>query len=153
MSVQQRLNGFKRTKYKTIDFHGHAFEVYLPTRLELQGLTHKCQSPPADLVEEHFARLKDSLMRTGTLGDPNVEIKDDDILIEGRSMRQTARWLASRQLNEVAMIGLVGFAEGEDVFALSYDELSASLSDKEIEDLVKAVEAVVKPRYEATEKN
>lgn len=153
MRLSQRLKGFQRTKYKSIDFHGHALEVYVPTRNEMHGLMQKCTAPPQELIDEHFGRLTTSLWRTSTPEDDGIEVKGDDVIVQGQSLRTTARWLAILQLREVAMIGLVGFVEGNDVFALGYDEISQELSEADIKELVAAVEAVVKPDYKATEKN
>jgi hypothetical protein len=153
MTLQHRLNGYKRSKYKTIDFAGHALEVYVPTRSEMTQLESKCQDPPNDLVDERYRRLTESLWRGSKEGDEGIKTTEDDVFVQGQSLKQTARWLSIMELRERAMIGLIGFREGDDLFALGYDEIAETFSEGEIRDLVAAVEAVVKPSYKATEKN
>lgn len=153
MTLQHKLNGYKRSKYKTIAFAGHDLEVYVPTRSELMALDAKCQSPPEELVTERYDRLTQAVFRNSKPDDDGIKITDDDVLVQGRSLKQIALWSAISELRERAMIGLIGFKEGEDVFALGYDEISETLSETEIRDLVAAVETVVRPDYKAVEKN
>jgi hypothetical protein len=153
MTLQHRLNGYKRVKYQTIKFNDQELTVYVPTRLELNALLEKCQAPDQDLIDERYEKLKESLWRTSKPTDDGIVIKDDDIEVQGNSLRQSAHWLVVMQMQEIAYIGLVGFKEGENVFALGYEEISEALSEVEIRNLVAAVKAVVSPDYKATEKN
>jgi hypothetical protein len=56
-------------------------------------------------------------------------------------------------MREIAMISLVGFKEGDDLFALSYEDIADTLSEVEITELVKSIESAVNPDYETTKKN
>ena len=56
-------------------------------------------------------------------------------------------------MREIAMISLVGFKEGDDLFALSYEDISETLSEVDIKHLVELVQKTVNPDYEETRKN
>jgi hypothetical protein len=68
-------------------------------------------------------------------------------------MKSTARFTAIKKMREIAMISLVGFKEGDDLFALSYEDIADTLSEVEITELVKSIESAVNPDYETTKKN
>jgi hypothetical protein len=54
MKLQEKLGGFQRTKYKTIDFNGHQLQVYIPTRNEMQSLVEKIKRPSDPMIEAEY---------------------------------------------------------------------------------------------------
>ncbi|NDF99703.1 MAG: hypothetical protein EB101_12465, partial [Chitinophagia bacterium] len=85
--------------------------------------------------------------------DDGIEVKDNDVIVQGTSMRNSARYKAIAKMREIAMISLVGFKEGDDLFALSYEDISETLSEVDIKHLVEMVQKTVNPDYEETRKN
>lgn len=153
MKLHERLGGFQRKKYKTIQFNGHDLEVYVPTRNEMQELMAKMRKPSDEVVEAEYQALLQSLWEFATPNDDGIKVTDDDVIVQGSSMRTTARYKAIQKMREIAMISLVGFKEGEDLFALSYDDISETLSEVDIKHLVELVQKTVDPSYEETKKN
>jgi len=153
MKLYERLGGFKRTKYKTITFNGHDLEVYVPTRNEMQSLTDRLRRPSDELIDAEYQEIIKSLWDFLKPTDEGVEIKGDDVLVQGSSMKTAARYKAIAKMREIAMISLVGFKEGEDLFALSYEDISETLSEVDIKNLVDLIQQAVDPNYEATRKN
>jgi hypothetical protein len=93
------------------------------------------------------------LWEFATPSDEGITVSDQDVIVQGSSMRTTARYKAIQKMREIAMISLVGFKEGEDLFALSYDDISETLSEVDIKHLVELVQKTVDPSYEETKKN
>lgn len=153
MKLQERLGGIQRKKYRTVKFNDHDLEVYLPTRSEMKELMDKLKKPPQELIEAEYQQLITSLWEFCSPEDDGIEVVGDDVKVQGVSMRTTARYKAITKMREIAMISLVGFKEGDDLFALSYEDISETLSEVEITELVKSIESVVNPDYEQTKKN
>lgn len=153
MKLQDRLGAFQRQKYKTISFNGHDLEVYVPTRNEMKELSAKFRKPADEMVEAEYQALLQSLWEFATPADEGIEVKDADVMVQGQSMKTTARYKAIQKMREIAMISLVGFKEGEDLFALSYEDISETLSEVDIKNLVDMVQKTVDPSYEETKKN
>ena len=153
MKLQERLGNFQRTKYKTIDFNGHQLQVYIPTRNEMQSLVEKIKRPSDPMIEAEYQDILKSLWEVCSPSDDGIEIKDNDVIVQGTSMRVSARYKAIAKMREIAMISLVGFKEGDDLFALSYEDISETLSEVDIKHLVELVQKTANPDYEETRKN
>jgi len=153
MKLQERLGAFQRQKYKTINFANQELQVYVPTRNEKKNLMDKLRKPTPELIEAEYQDLIKSLWEFASPTDDGIEVKDDDVVVNGSSMKNAARYKSIMKMREIAMISLVGFKEGDDLFALSYEDISDTLSEVEIKELVKSIESVVNPDYEETKKN
>jgi hypothetical protein len=155
MRLQDKFgSAFQRQKYADIDFAGHPLKVYLPTRKEILELEGKIKNPPDALLEQEYTKLVDTFEKIYKINQSiAVERKDDDIVVDGRSLKQAARFKAQDIMREIALINLVGFEEGQELFALSYEDISESFSSAQIKHLTDLIEKAVNPDYEEVEKN
>lgn len=155
MKLQDRFgSAFQRQKYADIDFAGHLLKVYMPTRKEMLELEGKIKNPPDALVEQEYAKLVETFEKLYKLNQSvSVERKDDDIVVDGRSLKEASRYKAQEIMREIALINLVGFEEGQELFALSYEEISESFSPAQIKHLTDLIEKAVNPDYKDVEKN
>jgi hypothetical protein len=155
MRLQDKFgSAFQRQKYADIDFAGHPLKVYLPTRKEILELEGKIKNPPDALLEQEYTKLVDTFEKIYKINQSiAVERKDDDIVVDGRSLKQAARFKAQDIMREIALINLVGFEEGQELFALSYEDISESFSSAQIKHLTDLIEKAVNPDYKEVEKN
>lgn len=155
MKIQDKFGkSFQRQTHTDIDFAGHTLKVYLPTRKEMLGLEDKIKFPPDALIAEEYEKLHSTFHKLYKINQNiNAEFKDDDIIVEGRSLREAAKFKAQDLMREIAYVNLVGFEEGDEMFALSYEQISETFSEAQIKHLVGLIEKAVNPNYEATEKN
>jgi hypothetical protein len=155
MKLQDRFgSAFQRQKYADIDFAGHPLKVYMPTRKEMLELEGKIKNPPDALVEQEYAKLVETFEKLYKVNQSvSVERKDDDIVVDGRSLKEASRFKAQEIMREIALINLVGFEEGQELFALSYEEISESFSPAQIKNLTDLIEKAVNPDYKDIEKN
>lgn len=155
MRLQDKFgSAFQRQKYADIDFAGHALKVYLPTRKEMLELEGKIKNPPDALLEQEYAKLVDTFEKLYKINKTvEVERKDDDIIVDGRSLKEASRYKAQEIMREIALINLVGFEEGQELFALSYEDISEAFSPAQIKHLTELIEKAVNPDYKEVEKN
>jgi hypothetical protein len=155
MKIQDRFGkSFQRQTHADIDFAGHTLKVYLPTRKEMLGLEDKIKNPPDALVAEEYEKLHATFQKLYKINqNVNAEFKDDDIVVEGRSLREAARFKAQDVMREIAYVNLVGFEEGDEMLALSYEQISETFSEAQIKHLVSLIEKAVNPDYEVIQKN
>jgi hypothetical protein len=155
MKLQDRFgSAFQRQKYADIDFAGHPLKVYMPTRKEMLELEGKIKNPPDALVEQEYAKLVETFEKLYKVNQSvSVERKDNDIVVDGRSLKEASRFKAQEIMREIALINLVGFEEGQELFALSYEEISESFSPAQIKHLTDLIEKAVNPDYKDIEKN
>lgn len=155
MRLQDKFgSAFQRQKYADIDFAGHPLKVYLPTRKEMLELEGKIKNPPDDLLEQEYTKLVDTFEKLYKINKTvEVDRKDDDIVVEGRSLKEASRFKAQEIMREIALINLVGFEKGQELFALSYEDISESFSPAQIKHLTDLIEKAVNPDYKEVEKN
>jgi hypothetical protein len=155
MRLQDKFgSAFQRQKYADIDFAGHPLKVYLPTRKEMLELEGKIKNPPDALLEQEYTKLVDTFEKLYKINKTvEVDRKDDDIVVEGRSLKEASRFKAQEIMREIALINLVGFEKGQELFALSYEDISESFSPAQIKHLTDLIEKAVNPDYKEVEKN
>jgi predicted S18 family serine protease len=126
----------------------------MPTRKEMLELEGKIKNPPDALVEQEYAKLVETFEKLYKVNQSvSVERKDNDIVVDGRSLKEASRFKAQEIMREIALINLVGFEEGQELFALSYEEISESFSPAQIKHLTDLIEKAVNPDYKDVEKN
>jgi hypothetical protein len=155
MKLQDRFgSAFQRQKYADIDFAGHPLKVYMPTRKEMLELEGKIKNPPDALVEQEYSKLVETFEKLYKVNQSvSVARKDDDIVVDGRSLKEASRYKAQEIMREIALINLVGFEEGQELFALSYEDISEAFSPAQIKHLTELIEKAVNPDYKEVEKN
>jgi len=155
MKLQNRFGkSFQRQTHAEIDFAGHKLQVYLPTRKEMLGLEEKIKNPPDALIDQEYDKLTQTFEKLYRINQKvDVEFEEGDIVVEGRSLKEAARFKAQSIMQEIALINLVGFQEGDEMLALSYEEISETFSEAQIKYLIDLIQKAVNPDYEAVEKN
>jgi hypothetical protein len=155
MKIQDKFGkSFQRQTHTDIEFAGHLLKVYLPTRKEMLRLEEKIKNPPDALISEEYEKLYATFQKLYKINQSvDAEFLDDDVIVEGRSLREAAKFKAQELMREIALVNLVGFEEGDEMFALSYEDISDTFSEAQIKHLVNLIQKAVNPDYETTEKN
>jgi len=73
---------------RQFELGGHTFKVRVPAVNEIEAIYNYFKSPNEDVVDEIY---QDMIKDFKDDKDDGIEVKDNDILIEGRSMREAAR--------------------------------------------------------------
>jgi hypothetical protein len=129
---------------RTFELGDHTFKVRIPAVNELEAIYNYYKNPNEDKVEEAYQSMLKEL--PGIATEEGVEIKDNDIVIEGRSMREAAK---NKHVLQYRIVEYIKFLIPETG---SLDDLS--YADVELEfplsiqlTLVDKINEVISPDY------
>lgn len=127
---------------RTFELGGHTFKVKVPSVQEIEAIFNYYKNPNEDEVEKAYQLLVKDLKNV-----EGIEEKDNDIIIEGRSMRETAK---NKHILQYRITEYIKFLVGENGETLSH----ITYEDVEIEfplaiqlTLVEKINEVISPEY------
>ena len=129
---------------KTFVMGDHTFKVRVPSVAEIEKIYEYFKSPNEDDVEKEFQNIINDL--------PNVEEyrKDNDVVIEGRSMRESAKNKCLIQHRIVEYIKFLVPEDGQSLDGLTYKDVEDEFPLPIQLELVNAINDAISPDYEGT---
>lgn len=96
-------------RIREFELGGHKFKVRVPLTVESDAIQQRVQNIDEAKVEQYFQEsIKDIMENKDAMeGFEGIEIKDDDVLIQGRSMREAAKMKHSSEIRVLEMVKLL----------------------------------------------
>ena len=155
-----------RTKTLKLQLNDAEFElkVRIPVKREMEELTNKIANPAKDRVEKIYAGLSAPLKKTlkdsdkefidalAKSDDLNVQMLDDDVVVNGTSVRQISHMNAVWQTQVELYFSLLITPTGEPVTE-TFDEIADEFPEEMIREIVKKIDEAIRPNYKDTKKN
>jgi len=156
-----------QAKLKTIHLEiGNAkfsLKVRIPLKREMEQLIDKIAHPDPAVVEVIYERLSGPLKETITNGgeefakamregDTNLIVTDDDVFLQGNSVRQVATFTAMWETKVQEYFHLLQSETG-DAINETYEEIAEEFPESVIRQIVEDIEAAIKPDYKTAKKN
>lgn len=127
---------------KTFVLGEHTFKVRVPSVAEIEAIYEYFKNPNEDDVEKEFQNIiKD-------LPDADKYKEGNDIVIEGRSMRESAKNKCVIQHRIVEYIKLLIPENGESLQDLTYQDVEEEFPLSIQLELVDAINNAISPNYE-----
>lgn len=154
-------------RYKTIkvDLNDVSFElkVRVPVKREMEEMLAKITTPDPKAVTEIFDRLskplRESVAENGaefleTLNSDGdrLKITDDDVIVNGTSIKQVSNLAAIWQTQVTSYFSLLQSETGEPINE-SYDEIAEEFPDAVIKEIITKIDEAIRPSYKETKKN
>lgn len=111
---------------RTFELGGHIFKVRVPLTVETDAIAKRLSEVDEEKVEQYYQDLsKELLSRKDSMPEEaKVEYKENDVVIEGRSMREAARNKYISEMRIVEMFRLLVPEEKDyDMNNLTYKEI------------------------------
>ena len=163
-SYESIKNATKQKKIK-ITFNDVECElkVRVPFKREMEEITAKISLPNEELVEAIYTILSTPIKETVTnAGDgfidavnaegDKLKITDNDVIVDGTSVRQVATVSAIWQTQVEQYFSLLLTESGEPVNE-TFDQISEEFPEYAIREIVAKIGDAIKPNYEDTKKN
>ena len=129
---------------KTFVLGEHTFKVRVPSVSEIEAIYEYFKNPNEDDVEKEFQNIiKD-------LPDADKYKEGNDVVIEGRSMRESAKNKCVIQHRIVEYIKLLIPENGESLQDLTYQDVEEEFPLSIQLELVNAINNAISPNYEGT---
>jgi len=129
---------------RQFELGGHTFKVKVPSVSEVENIYDYFKTPNEDDVEKNYQTLIKGFNAEKAEG---VEVKDNDIIIEGRSMRETAKNKTLLQYRITAYIKFLIGENGETLDQITYEDIEAEFPLAIQLTLVDKINEVISPEY------
>lgn len=136
-----------KLRTREFEMNGHTFKVRVPLATELELMFERINKPDAERVETYYAELAKPF-QTEDVDTSIVEVKEDDIVISGRSLREAAQAKAITEQRILEMIRLLVPAEdGFDMSTVNYDMVQEAFPFAIQLELMESISKTISPDY------
>lgn len=134
-------------RIRSFEFNGHTFKVRVPLTAESDAMFERLKQPNQELIEKYYKDLTTGI----TESNEKVEITDNDIIIDGRSLREAAKSKVMIQARITEMIRLlVPEEEGFDMSTITYEMVDELFPFAIQIQLMELIGETVSPNYNTT---
>ena len=140
-------------RIRSFEMNGHTFKVKVPLTVETDLMYERLKTPNQDDVEKYYKELTSELIanKDKATEEIKVEFQENDVVIEGRSMREAATNKALTQLRIVEMFKmLVPEEKGFDMATITYDMIEELFPFPVQLQIMEEINNVISHGYNAT---
>ena len=138
-------------------------KIRIPIKKEMEAMTERISNPPQEKIQAIFDRLAEPIKKIVTSSGDEfltalnnekqmLKITDDDVIIDGSSVKQVAGMTAMWEARVEEYFGMLQ-SETNDPVNETYEQISEEFPEQVIRQIIENIEAVIKPDYKATKKN
>lgn len=135
---------------RTFELGNHTFKVRVPSVKEIETVYEYFKNPNEELVEEIYQDLTKDLIKFKDEASDNVQFKDNDIIVDGRSIRDAAKNKATIQHRIVEYIKLLIPEDGQSLEGIEYKDVEEEFPLAIQLTLVDKINEVIAPDYKDT---
>ena len=137
-------------RIRSFEMNGHTFKVKVPLTVETDLMYERLKTPNQDDVEKYYKELTSELIanKDKATEEIKVEFQENDVVIEGRSMREAATNKALTQLRIVEMFKmLVPEEKGFDMATITYDMIEELFPFAVQMQIIDKISQTISPTY------
>jgi hypothetical protein len=146
------LKNKDKVRTRTFDLGGHTFKVKVPLTSEFEIMQERMKIVDEEKVETYYKELTKELEKYRDSSDAELkcEFIDDDIVVDGRSMREAARnkIIAENRITEMFRL-LVPEEKDFDMETITYPMVEELFPFAIQMQMVEMIGKTVSPNYEA----
>jgi len=148
--ITSAFGNISSLRTKTFELGGHEFKVRVPLSKELEELNQRVRVVPEDHLKERYEKAVAGFLT----GDPidGVEIKDDDVIVDGRSTKEIIQTSIQVENRIVEYFRLLVSQNG-DVNDITYEDIDAELPFSVQIELLEMITQAIQPGYKDSRKN
>lgn len=131
---------------------GQNFKVRVPLASEMDVINKRVSE--TDFAQKTEELISPLLEKKDTLQSESIVYLDDDVIVDGRSVKDLAKITAQTEQRILEMVKLlVPEMEGANMDELTYEEINSEFPFPVQLELMKKIAEVISPSYEETKKN
>lgn len=144
----------KNLLIRSFELGGHTFKVRIPLVAESDEIYKKVSEPDADTVEKIYLDITASLRKFETTQSDDFKFTDNDVLVDGRSMREAAKnkAITEARITEFFKL-LVPELEGASLEDLTYKDIEEEFPISVQMQIVEKIGEVISPTYKEARGN
>ena len=113
------LNISESIRYKTFQLGSNTFKVKVPLTTELEQMTERYLAVDESLLKDRLEKMTVAIRASGQ---ENVEITEDDVIVDGKSSKETVKSIIQMEQRITEYVKLLVPANGE-INDLTYAEI------------------------------
>jgi hypothetical protein len=139
---------------RSFELGGHTFKVRIPLVAESDAIYKKVSEPDEDLVEKVYQEITKPLLQFQDNQTEGFEFIDNDILVDGRSMREAAKnkAITEARITEFFKL-LVPELEGASLEDLTYADIEEEFPLSVQMQIVEKIGEAISPTYKEARGN
>lgn len=139
---------------RSFELGGHTFKVRIPLIAESDAIYKKVSEPDEETVEKVYQEITKSLRQFENNQTEEFKFTDDDILIDGRSMREAAKnkAITEARITEFFKL-LVPELEGASLEDLTYADIEEEFPLSVQMQIVEKIGEAISPTYKEARGN
>ena len=147
-------NNKKNLLTRTFELGGHIFKVRIPLVAESEAIYQKVANPDEETVEKVYQEITASLRQFEGNQTDEFQFTENDVLVEGRSMREAAKnkAITEARITEFFKL-LVPELEGATLEDLTYKDIQEEFPISVQMQIVEKIGEVISPTYKEARGN
>lgn len=127
---------------RSFELGGHTFKVKVPSVSEIETIYNYAKNPNLDEIEKTYQLLTEEIRKV-----EGIKEENNDIMIDGRSMRETAKNKHILQYRITEYIKFLIGENGETLDQITYEDIEAEFPLAIQLTLVEKINEVISPEY------
>lgn len=136
-------------RIKSFEYMGHTFKVRIPLTKEMDALYKRIADIPEEVIKARLDKMTSALRETEIEG---VEIKDDDVIVNGKSTKETVVSVAQMEQRVLEYIKLL-VPENGDISEITYEDIEEEFPLQVQFELLEKIMETISPGYSSAKKN
>ena len=132
---------------RTFELGNHTFKVRVPSVQEIESIYEYFKNPDEKEIEEIYQELSKDLIKFKDETNDSVEFKDNDIIVDGRSIREAAKNKSTIQHRIVEYIKFLIPEDGQTLEGIEYKDIEEEFPLAIQLTLVDKINEVIAPDY------
>jgi hypothetical protein len=147
-------NNKKNLLTRTFELGGHIFKVRIPLVAESEAIYQKVSNPDDETIEKVYQEITEPLRQFKDNQTEEFEFTEDDVLVEGRSMREAAKnkCITEARITEFFKM-LVPELEGATLDDLTYKDIQEEFPISVQMQIVEKIGEAISPTYKEARGN
>lgn len=141
---------------RKFELGGHTFKVRVPYVHESDEIYKRIQEPSSEVIEKAYKAISEPLMafKDNPENDSSFVFTDDDVIIEGRSLRQTAKTKVQTEIKITEFFKLlIPEVPDQTLDDLTYEEIEAEFPMSVQMQMAEKIAEAISPTYKEARGN
>jgi hypothetical protein len=149
MKLSNALNVNQNIRIRSFTLGGQNFRVRVPLASEMEEISRVVAAVNSEAKFEEMSKPLREIE-----DQEKIQITDDDLIVDGKSIKELAQLTAQTEERILQLIRLlVPAQEGFDMNEISYEDVNAEFPFAVQLELMRKIAEVISPGYEETRKN
>ena len=143
------LKTTQQIRTKSFELAGSVFKVVVPLTKQLDEITQRIIDVPEEDIQVRLKKMTEALTSNELEG---VEVKDDDVVVNGISTKETIKSVLQMERKIVEYFKLLVPVEGT-LDGLTYEEIDSEFPLQVQFEILEKITEVIQPGYKDARKN